>query len=293
MNRLLIVGFGDIAKRAVGQLLRDFEVDALVRPAHMGEASEFPEVQLISADLDAPASLAVIRNSYTHIAHLAPPPATGSTDPRTVHLLDALAAGSSPPQRIVYISTSGVYGNCHGAWVDEGRPVNPATDRARRRVDAEKRIAAFGLTHGVRAVILRVPGIYAADRLPLERLHKSTPVLRPEDDVYTNHIHADDLAAIVVAALTHADAEGSYNACDDSALKMGEWFDLVADRAGLPRPPRVSRAEAAQRIPAPLLSFMSESRRLTNARLKDHLKLKLRYPTVFDGVPADLTRAGR
>jgi nucleoside-diphosphate-sugar epimerase len=186
---------------------------------------------------------------------------------------------------MVYVSTSGVYGDCGGARVDESRAVRPQTDRARRRVDAARQLALWCSERGVVLVILRAPGIYAADRLPLERLRAGTPVLRAEDDVYTNHIHAEDLASIVVRALDEGSPAGTYNASDDSEIRMGDWFDLVAERAGLPRPPRIARAEAAGRIRPELLSFMSESRRLANRRMKETLGVRLRYPTVFEGVP--------
>ncbi len=285
MDTLLIVGFGDIARRAVPALLPHFEIVAMVRPERIGEV-QMPGVRIEPGDLDAPESLSRFAGRASHILHTAPPPVRGATDPRTSHLLAALAAGTPLPQRLVYISTSGVYGNCDGALVDERRPVNPQSDRARRRVDAEDQLTTFGQRHGLRTVILRAPGIYASDRLPLQRLRNRTPVLRAEDDVYTNHIHADDLAAMTAAALTHPDAEGVYNASDDSALTMSAWFDLLADRSGLERPARIPRAEASGLIPAPLLSFMSESRRLLNAKIKRELGLQLRYPTVYEGVPA-------
>ena len=188
------------------------------------------------------------------------------------------------PRRFVYISTSGVYGDCAGARVDETRPPRPQTDRGARRLDAERALSEWGARNRVEIVILRVPGIYATDRLPTDRLARGTPVLRAEDDVYTNHIHADDLAAIVVAALESPRASGVYNASDDSAIKMGDWLDLVADRAGLARPRRVSRVEAPRLVPADLLSFMSESRRLSNERIKADLGVRLRYPTVLEGL---------
>ena len=194
------------------------------------------------------------------------------------------------PQRVVYISTSGVYGDCAGGYVDESRPVNPRTDRAVRRVDAEAVLSRWCAERGIALVILRVPGIYAADRLPLAQLGRGTPVLAAEDDVYTNHVHADDLAAILTAGL--ALGEGVYNASDDSEMKMGEYFDLVADRTGLPRPPRVRRAEALGRIPPVLLSFMSESRRLVNRRMKAELGIRLHYPTVCEGVPQAAAQPG-
>lgn len=178
-----------------------------------------------------------------------------------------------------------MYGDCAGALVDETWPVRPQTARARRRVDAEGQLLDWSARHGVALTILRVPGIYAADRLPIERLRKGTPVLRDEDDVYTNHIHADDLAAIACRALEDDAPGGLYNASDDTRMKMSEWLDFVANREGLPRPPRVSRAEAAGRISAALLSFMGESRRLDNRRMKERLGVRLRYPTVHEGVP--------
>ena len=203
---------------------------------------------------------------------------------RTENLLAALSAKA--PERLIYVSTSGVYGDCGGAWVDEDRPVAPRTARARRRVAAEIALFDWARETGVALGILRVPGIYAADRLPLERIRRGMPVLRAEDDVYTNHIHAEDLASICVTALAATGTGRIYNASDDSDMKMGDYFDLVADRAMLARPPRIPRAAAeAGAIPAAMLSFMRESRRLSNARIKAELGVHLRYPSVREGVP--------
>jgi nucleoside-diphosphate-sugar epimerase len=183
-------------------------------------------------------------------------------------------------RRLVYGSTTGVYGDCGGALVEESRPVAPATSRARRRVDAERQLAAWCKERGAALVILRAPGIYAADRLPLERLRAGTPVLAAADDVFTNHIHAEDLAAACVRALEPDAPAGTYNASDDSRIRMGDWMDLVADRHGLARPPRLARAQFKD-----LNEFMQESRQLDNRRLKESLGLRLRYPTVQEGVP--------
>jgi nucleoside-diphosphate-sugar epimerase len=218
------------------------------------------------------------------VLHTAPPPQAGETDTRTANLLAALERSRILPTRLVYISTSGVYGDCGGALVDESRAVNPHSARATRRVDAERRLALWCSSHGVALVVLRAPGIYAAGRLPLERLRAGTPALRDADDVYSNHIHAEDLARCCLRALEQDAPEGIYNASDDTRLKMGDWFDLVADRAGLPRPPRIARSEAAGRIAPELLSFMNESRRLDNTRLKRELGVRLRFPTVREGL---------
>ena len=269
MKRLLIAGCGDIARRALPDLRARFEVRIISRAD--------------GVDLDRPESLAALAPADA-VLHCAPPPQSGELDTRTTNLLAALENRRILPTRFVYISTSGVYGDCGGARVDETRPVNPQSARARRRVHAEAQLALWCSSRSVPLVVLRAPGIYASDRLPLARLRAGTPVLREEDDVYTNHIHADDLAGCCLRALDEDAPAGIYNASDDTELRMGEWFDLVADRAGLPRPPRIARREAAARMPPELLSFMSESRRLDNARLKGGLGVRLRYPTVREGL---------
>jgi len=286
VENLLIVGCGDVARRALPELQRRYRVTALVRSPD--PALDAAGVGQIAGDLDDAASLAPLVGGALRVVHLAPPAASGSLDSRTRSLLAALAPrarGAMLPRRFVYLSTSGVYGECAGDWVDETRPPNPQTERAMRRLDAERTLGDWGERNEVEIVILRVPGIYARDRLPLERLARGTPVLEPEHDVYTNHIHADDLAGILVAALESTGARGVYNASDDGPTKMGEFFDLVADRSGLARPPRVSREEAARLLPPELLSFMSESRRLSNRRMKMQLGVRLRYSTVRDGIP--------
>ncbi|MCJ7799214.1 MAG: NAD-dependent epimerase/dehydratase family protein, partial [Polaromonas sp.] len=207
-------------------------------------------------------------------------------DPRTLALLRALRLRSAP-QSLVYGSTSGVYGDCGGDWVPETRRVNPPTPRAQRRVHAETHLRLYGRASGATVHILRIPGIYAPDReggTPRGRLLKGTPVLRPEDDVYTNHIHADDLARACLAALWRGKPQRISHAVDDTQLLMGDYFDLAADLYRLPRPPRLPRSIAHEQLPLMLLSFMAESRRLENLRLKTELKLVLRYPTVASGL---------
>ncbi len=184
--------------------------------------------------------------------------------------------------RFVYASTTGVYGDCGGAWIDETRPARPENERARRRVSAEKQLRGAGARSGWRVSIVRIPGIYAGDRLPLARIERSMPALVQSDDVYTNHIHADDLAAIILRTLARGRAQRVINASDDTDLRMGDYFDRVADAFGLPRVPRITRDEAQARLEPITLSFMRESRRLANARLKRELGYTLRHPTVDD-----------
>lgn len=284
---LLIVGCGDVGLRVLKLLRGRWRVLALTSTPSRREALRQAGAVPLLGNLDDATTLGRLGGLADAVLHLAPPPSSGEHDTRTRHLLQALARGGRV-RRIVYASTSGVYGDCGGARFDETRAVQPATARARRRVDAEAQLRWMGRRSGVAVSMLRVPGIYAADRdggHPRERLQRGTPVLRAADDVYTNHIHADDLARACVAALYRALPQRVLHVSDDTELHMGEYFDLAADLCSLPRPPRISRAEAATQLSPMQLSFMSESRRLDNRRLKRELRLRLRYPTVAEGLP--------
>jgi nucleoside-diphosphate-sugar epimerase len=286
---LLIVGCGDVGLRVLKLLRGRWHVLALTSSPARREALRQAGALPLLGDLDQPATLGRLGGLADAVLHLAPPPASGEQDTRTRNLLRALQRGARV-RRIVYASTSGVYGDCGGARFDETRPVRPATARAVRRVDAEARLRAWGRRGGGRVVsLLRIPGIYASDRAgghPRERLQRGTPLLRAEDDVYTNHIHADDLARAIVAALHHGRPQRAVHVSDDTELRMGEYFDMAADLCALPRAPRIGRAEAATLLSPMQLSFMSESRRLDNVRLKRELKLRLHYPTVAQGLLA-------
>jgi nucleoside-diphosphate-sugar epimerase len=286
MRRLLIIGCGDVALRAVPTLLTRYRIFALTHSPQRADQLRGCGLLPIIGDLDDPASLSGLAGIAHDVLHCAPPPSAGTRDTRTAHLIAALAKAKSLPQHLVYISTSGVYGDCAGVLVDETRPLRPATARAGRRVDAEQRLRAWGRRCNVAICVLRAPGIYSPQRLPLGRLREGTPALRADEDAYTNHVHADDLARMAVAALSFGVPGRTYNASDDTVLKMGDYFDLVADRFGLPRPPRISRDEAGTRIAPNLWSFMSESRRLSNQRIKRELRLRLQYPTVREGIAA-------
>ena len=280
MKRLLIIGSGYIARRTIPLLAGHYRIYALIRNDAHKAGLRAQGVTPVSGDLDDRAKLSRIAGLADVVLHLAPPDA-GECDTRTRHLLAALSKSVSP-RRIIYISTSGVYGDCSGTRVSETRPLNPQSARARRRVDAELQIRQWASRNGAKASILRVPGIYAEDRMPLDRLRISMPSIVADEDSYTNHIHADDLVRIIIAALRHGKPNRVYHASDDSRMKMGDYLDAVADAHRLRHPPRVTRAKAQRMLPDSLLSFLNESRQLNNERMKKELKVKLGYPTVAD-----------
>ena len=286
MQRLLIIGCGDVARRALPWLTRHFRVYAVARGAAAADELRTLGVTPIRADLDQPRTLDRLAGIGSLVLHSAPPQDQGRRDERTRRIVAVLAKASSLPRRLIYISTSGVYGDCGGAQVTEARPVHAQTARALRRVDAEQVLRRFGRRNRVAVSVLRAPGIYAADRLPLERVRRADPVLKRDEDVHTNHIHAEDLAYLCCIALSRASAGRVYNASDDSDVLMGDYFDLVADTFDHPRPPRVSREEAKARLKPMTLSFMQESRRLSNGRIKRELRARLRYPDVAAGLAA-------
>jgi nucleoside-diphosphate-sugar epimerase len=278
---LLIVGCGDVGLRVLKRLRGRVRVLALSSSPERAPTLRAAGATVLAGNLDAPESLGRLAGLADWVLHLAPPPGQGDADPRTAALLHALAR-SARLQRLVYASTSGVYGDAAGARFDETRAVAPATPRAHRRVDAEARVRLHGRRFGVRASVLRVPGIYALDRAggdPRERVRRAAPLLLPEHDVFTNHIHADDLARACIAALFRGAPQRIYHASDDSQLRMGEHYDAVADAFGLPRAPRLSRESLRAAVSDMQWSFMAESRRLHNRRLKRELRLKLSYDT--------------
>ena len=278
-SSILIIGCGDIGLRVARQLSRSHRVFALT-----SQQNRFQELRAVGAipilgNLDHPESLWRLSGLAQTVIHLAPPQNGGNRDCRTRNLLRILAQGSDAVRRLIYVSTTGVYGDHRGEKVSESTPVSPQSERAQRRVDAERMLRLWAPAHGVALTILRAPGIYAADRLPIDRLKAKTPALLPEEDAYSNHIHSDDLARLVCAAHYHGKPQRVINTCDGGETKMGDYFDEVADAFGLERPARLPGSEL-QKIVSPMLwSFMCESRRVTNTRLHE-LKTPLRYPSV-------------
>jgi len=289
---VLIVGCGDIGER-VARLERSEArtVAGLVRSEESARRLRAAGVRPITADLDTPASLIDLPVGDAVVYYFAPPPDEGVTDPR----MDAFVSAMTPtslPRRVVLISTTGVYGDCHGEWVTEDRPPNPQADRARRRLAAETSLQAWSAKNGVRVVILRVPGIYGPGYLPEARLRSGAPVLREEESPFSNRIHADDLAQICIAAARHEPASLIYNVSDGHPSTMTDYFYRVADVLGIPRPPAVTMEEARRRLGEGMLSYLAESKRIDNRRLREELGVKLMYPDLAAGLASCFDRCG-
>jgi nucleoside-diphosphate-sugar epimerase len=292
-RRVLVVGAGDIGRRVIAAIAARAAVSATT--STRGNRRQLRRLGAVplSVDLDRRRTLARLPPAWDTLVHCAPPANHGRRDHRTRGLLRALFKvpnrSKSVARAIVYLSTSGVYGDHGGERVTESAPLMASNPRARRRADAERALVRASRRHGARLVILRVPGIYATDRLPLARLRAGTPAILAAEDSFTNHIHAADLAAITVRAMRRAatrarPAMRTYNASDNSDMKMGDYFDLVADAFGLPRPPRMPRDEVARAVSPMLWSFMRESRRLDNTRIKRELRVRFQFPDVAAGV---------
>lgn len=301
--RLLVVGCGDVGLRlvaALGRRLPDaLHICAVTRNAGQRMRAAQRGARALAIDLDDRRDLRRLASLARWVIHLAPPRPDGEGDPRTAHLLAACRPAIErarrcgiAPARWIYVSTTGVYGDAGGAFFDETRRLAPSTARARRRVAAERGIRSLARGGAARAAILRAPGIYAHDRLPVERLSRGYPVPEAPDDVYTNHIHADDLARIAWLALFRARSARVYHAVDDRPMPVGDYLDRVADAIGLARPPRVARPALAAQLGPQALSFLGESRRLDNRRLKTELRYRLRWPSV-DATLADVSRTRR
>lgn len=274
------MGCGDIGERIAGRLQRQgVEPTGVVRSAQSAARLRQSGIAAVVTDLDdepPPVAGTVI--------WLAPPPRDGDRDTR----LRRFCAAARPVSQLLYLSTSAVYGDCGGAWIDEEAPLQPGNARGRRRVDAERALLEWARQHTADLRILRVPGIYGPGRLPRRRLQEGLPLIRREECPYTNRIHADDLAAAAIAVLERGAPGRAYNIADGHPTTMTDYFLRCAALLGLPQPPQVPLADARRQMSDAMWSFMEESKRLRVDRLRDEIGFKWQYPDLDSGLPATL-----
>ncbi len=284
MNSVLIVGCGNIGLK-LARLCAPAPVIGVVRSRESEVRLRAQHVLARLLDLDTPLDATDLPVSGTELYYLAPPPPRGDRDSR-VGAVCALLRGGNRPRKVVYLSTTAVYGDCEGRWIDETAPLVPGTARGRRRLDAERLWLEWGALEGVPVILLRVPGIYGPGRLPLERLRRGTPILAQQESPFTNRIHADDLAQVCLAAMRRGRAGEAYNVSDGHPTSMSDYFNSVADALGIARPPVVDRNTAERLLSPSMLSFLSESKRIVNRKMLGELGVKLQYPNLASGLAA-------
>lgn len=288
MNPVFLVGCGYVGRQLAQRLqVNGHKVMALVRTDSSYELLRAQGLQAVRIDLDDPTEHVILQMQGALIYYFAPPPPAGIIDTRMMHFLNAITE-SPCPARIVLISTSGVYGDCQGEWVTEDRPPQPATDRARRRLDAERQALAWGEAHDVPVIILRVPGIYGPGRLPEKRLRSREPVLREQESPWSNRVHVHDLVRACLAAGETGRPSAVYNISDGHPTTMTDYFNRVADALGLERPPQITLVRARIELSEAMQSYLDESKRLDNRRMRKELGVEPRYPDLIQGLAACL-----
>jgi len=295
-KKINIIGCGYLGQRLIQQLLLRQLASAeniitLVKTQNSRELCAAMGVQSFTLDMDdsdctLPKTFKIDKSL---LYYFAPPPSQGTEDSRIRHFIKLLNNSfeqgvSKQPAKVVLISTTGVYGNCHGQWVDESTPLKPEVDRARRRVDAEQQFQAYCENFNIPLVILRVSGIYGAGKLPLKRIRAQTPIVRKEDSPFSNRIHADDLLEICLQAGFSEKIEGIFNCADGNPTTMYDYFMQVARAKKLPEPPAISLEQAKSQLSAGMLSYMEESRRIDNHKLLSVFNMTLKYPDLEKGL---------
>jgi nucleoside-diphosphate-sugar epimerase len=283
----LVAGCGYVGRRLAVRLRSSRPVLALARSPGALSGLRMLGIDTIGLDFDRAAAAPALADAAHggSVVYLAPPPASGTTDPRLERFLALL--GPARPEVFIYLSTTGVYGDTRGAPVDESSPAAPADDRSRRRLAAEQAARDWCRARDVRAVVFRVPGIYGPGRLPLDRLRRGEPVLRPEDAGPGNRIHVDDLVSACVAAIDRP-VRGVFNVGDGDHASTTEFTQKTAELAGLPPPPLVSLADAPGRVSPGLLEYLLQSRRVLTQRMREELGVVPRYATSDSGIMASL-----
>ena len=287
----VIIGCGDVGRRIALQLIESNEardsILGLVQTANSLNACGALGIECMLFDLDE-----VLDGQGDHAQllnqvrcyYLVPPQKIGFEDERSRALLTWFTENKIQPSKVVLVSTTGVYGDCDGEWVSEKTPTNPQTERGKRRLSSERQWTNFSEAESIPITILRVPGIYAHSRIPVKRIEQGIPVVTANECGFTNRIHADDLAAIAIKAMQDNVNLGIFNATDGTPGKISEYLQTVAEVLGKPPLPEISMMQAQGQLSSGMLSYLGESRRISNTRILKELKVTLRYPDFRQGL---------
>lgn len=286
MQHVVIAGCGYIGGR-VARLWRErgAAVSCLVRSPEKSAALAAEGYSCGTVSLDDPAAISLPVVDGAVLYYLVPPPGGGISDTRARNFIEVLKAGAAPA-KIIYMSATSVYSESGGGVVTEESPAEPSSAMGKRRLDAERAFLEYGSASGAAVVILRVSGIYGPGRLPLMQVSQGQPVLREDESGPSNRIHADDLAAVCLAAADRGEAGDVFNVSDGHPSSMTSYFNACADLLGYPRQPQVSMAEARKIMSPLMLSYVTDSRVVDNTRMLRQLVIRLKYPSMRDGLPA-------
>lgn len=283
----VILGCGEVGRRLVkALLLQGYSADNIIGFVKSSQSMELcAQLGVIGLrfNLDKLGrDLSACNDSSVY--YMVAPQKTGETDLRSEAVINHMSDRGIRPKKVVLISTTGVYGDCNGEWVTELSETKPQTERGKRRLNSEQQWLHWGKLSNVPVVVLRVPGIYANSRLPRERIAQKIPVVRPEECGFTNRIHADDLALMCVAAMRKANAGEVFNATDGVPGKISEYLTEAAKVLGLESPPEISMDEGQSILSSGMLSYLSESRKISNDKILRILNFDLRYPDFREGI---------
>ena len=283
----VIIGCGDIGRRVIKGLLsqghNETDIIGLVNTVESTERCAKLGVIGLRFDLDTlNRNLSFCSESYVY--YMVPPQKSGVSDTRSQAILDHFTQEEIKPKKVVLISTTGVYGDCDGQWVTEETVTKPQTDRGKRRLDSEQQWQQWGRENKVPVIILRVPGIYAYSRLPEQRIKKQIPVVRPEDCGFTNRIHADDLALMCIAAIRKGKQGEIFNATDGQPGKISDYLQEAAKALNLEPLPEISMEEGKSLLSKEMLSYLNESRKISNEKILKMLNIDLRHPNFREGI---------
>jgi nucleoside-diphosphate-sugar epimerase len=286
-----IFGCGDIGRRIAKALIdespSDYKISGCVHSIQSQQQAASLGVRCNIVDLDklgSDVSIDITACRGAELYYTVAPQKQGLNDQRSDSLIKHFMEADIRPSKVVVISTTGVYGDCDGDWVCELSSTEPKTERGRRRLDLERQWLAWGESQGVAIVVLRVPGIYAFDRLPRKRLEQKTPVVRASECGFSNRVHADDLARMCLLAMRKATAGEVYNATDGTPGKISEYLQAAAQALGYPSLPEISMSQAEQQLSEGMLSYLSESRKISSQKIVNQLGYQMLYPDFKQGL---------
>jgi len=280
----IIIGCGDLGKRIAKQLINRHE--AVLATSHQESSQKILHnfgIQTISADLDTANSLSNINFQHANVYYLLPPPSDGISDTRMSNFITTISHNLAP-RRIVYISTTGVYGDAQGEWITEKQPANPQTNRGKRRLDAEQQLISFCAQSSCEYNILRVSGIYCLNKLPLERLKAGVKALDLTIAPSSNRIHAKDLTTICLHTMRGNSCNQIFNAADGKPSSITDYFIKVANTFNLPQPQQISWQDAQTEVSSAMLSYLAESKKISIEKIKETFNFEPQYPDLETGL---------